>query len=91
MDEHREKWDQLSEQITASDNAGTYCVAAELAEKQLAIAEKHLSAELVATSLNNLGVLYDTQGKYAEAEQFLKRSLAIKKAADRIITMWLSP
>ena len=31
----------------------------------------------LATSLNNLGVLYKTQGKYKEAESFYKRSLSI--------------
>jgi len=31
----------------------------------------------VATSLNNLAVLYDTQGQYALAEPLYKRSLAI--------------
>ncbi len=31
----------------------------------------------LATSLNNLGLLYQTQGKYAQAEPLYKRSLAI--------------
>ena len=35
----------------------------------------------VATSLNNLAVLYSAQGKYAEAEPLYKRSLAIHEKA----------
>ncbi len=31
----------------------------------------------MATSFNNLALLYDAQGKYAEAEPLYKRSLAI--------------
>jgi tetratricopeptide (TPR) repeat protein len=35
----------------------------------------------VATSLNNLAALYDTQGDYAKAEPLVKRSLAIWEKA----------
>jgi tetratricopeptide (TPR) repeat protein len=35
----------------------------------------------MATSLNNLAILYDDQGKYAEAEPLLLRSLAIMEKA----------
>ncbi len=35
----------------------------------------------VATSLNNLAVLYDAQGRYAEAEPLYKRALAILEKA----------
>ncbi len=35
----------------------------------------------MATSLNNLALLYQTQGKYAEAEPLYKRSLAIDEKA----------
>ena len=34
-----------------------------------------------AISLNNLGELYDTQGKYTQAEPLLKRALAIDEKA----------
>ena len=35
----------------------------------------------VATSLNNLALLYDNQGRYADAEPLYKRSLAISRKA----------
>ncbi len=35
----------------------------------------------LATSLNNLAELYDTQGQYAQAEALYKRSLAIREKA----------
>ena len=35
----------------------------------------------MATSLNNLAALYDTQGDYAKAEPLYKRSLAIWEKA----------
>ena len=35
----------------------------------------------MATSLNNLALLYDAQGKYAEAEPLHKRALAIWEKA----------
>ncbi len=62
-------------------------------EGRYADAEKSLQTTLKAaetfgpqdprltTSLNNLAVLYKTQGKYAEAEQLYKRSLEIREKA----------
>ena len=35
----------------------------------------------MATSLNNLAALYQTQGQYAEAEPLYKRALAISEKA----------
>jgi len=52
-DEHEDEWNQLDAQLVANYKARKYGVATKLAEKQLAIAEKHLHAELVATSLNS--------------------------------------
>ena len=60
-------------------------------QRQYAEAEKQFLAALqeaqklgpedprVGTSLNNLGVLYKTQGKYAEAEPLYQRALAIRE------------
>jgi tetratricopeptide (TPR) repeat protein len=49
----------------------------------LGIREKALGPDHpdMATSLNNLAMLYRTKGNYAEAEVLLKRALAIKKKA----------
>src|SRR5262249_25672954 len=49
----------------------------------LTITEKALGSEhpSVANTLNNLAVLYSTQGRNAEAEPLLKRSLAITEKA----------
>ena len=80
-DEHEDEWNQLNAQVVANYKAGKYGVAAKLAEKQLASAEKHLHTKLVATSLNNLAALYYDQGKYAEAEPLYKRALAIWEKA----------
>jgi tetratricopeptide (TPR) repeat protein len=35
----------------------------------------------VGTSLNNLALLYEVQGRYAEAESLYKRSLGIREKA----------
>jgi tetratricopeptide (TPR) repeat protein len=80
-DEHEDEWKQLSAKVAENYQAGKYGVATEIAIKQLAIAENHLRAEHIALSLNNLALLYDNQGKYAEAEPLFKRSLAIKEKA----------
>ncbi len=59
-------------------------------------AEQHLTAALkeaedfgpedprLALSLNNLAVLYKTQGKYAQAEPLYKRAIAIDEKALRL-------
>ncbi len=54
-----------------------------LALRSLAIDEKALGPDHpdVAISLNNLALLYETQGKYAEAEPLYKRALAIREKA----------
>ncbi len=54
-----------------------------LFKRSLAIKEKALGPDHpdVATSLNNLALLYYTQGQYAQAEPIFKRSLAIWEKA----------
>ena len=51
--------------------------------RSLAIREKALGLEHpdVGTSLNNLARLYQSQGRYAEAEPLFRRSLAIREKA----------
>ena len=50
-------------------------------ERSVEIAEKAVGPEhpQVATSLNNLAALYQSQGNYAEAEQLDKRALLIRQ------------
>ena len=58
-------------------NQGNYADAERLYKRSLAIYEKALGPDHseVATSLNNLGELYLTLERFAEAEPLLKRSL----------------
>ena len=51
-----------------------------LYQRALAIDENALGADHpdVAIDLNNLALLYHTQGKYAEAEPLYQRALAIR-------------
>ena len=62
---------------------GRYADAEPLYKRSLAIWEKALGPDHpdVATSLNNLAVLYREQGRYADAEPLYKRSLAIDEKA----------
>ncbi|CAN0535323.1 unnamed protein product, partial [Laminaria digitata] len=62
---------------------GNYAEAGPLYKRSLAIDEKALGPEHpnVATSLNNLAGLFETQGNYAEAGPLYKRSLAIDEKA----------
>ena len=50
-----------------------------IAKKALEVAEQAVGPEhpAVATSLNNLAILYDQQGQYAQAEPLYKRALAV--------------
>ena len=67
----------------ALPSQGQYAKAEPLYERALAIWEKALGPEHpdVATSLNNLAVLYDDQGQYAKAEPLYQRALAIREKA----------
>jgi CHAT domain-containing protein len=60
-------------------NAGKFDEALEPCQLALAIREKAVGSEQsdLATSLNNLGLLYDSKGEYAKAEPLYERALAI--------------
>ncbi|CAM9588227.1 unnamed protein product, partial [Laminaria digitata] len=62
---------------------GNYAVAGPLFERSLTIREKALGPEHpdVATSLNNLAGLLQTQDNYAEAGPLFERSLTIREKA----------
>ena len=76
-------WDNLIREASSLSQKGQYGEAEVVAKKALEVAERTAGPEHpdVATSLNNLALLYDTQGKYAEAEPLYKRSLTIWEKA----------
>ena len=74
------KWESY---ITAAQQAYRQADCAE-AEKQSEAALKEAEAfddVRLATNLNNLALLYEAQGRYAEAEPLYQRSLAIRGKA----------
>ena len=77
------KWQKLSKESDDLYRKGNYERAVELGKRALEVAEKNFGPDHpdVATSLNNLALLYVAQGQYAEAEPLYKRSLAILEKA----------
>ncbi|KKK86115.1 hypothetical protein LCGC14_2766480, partial [marine sediment metagenome] len=75
------EWDILNQEVRSLYQNGQYDRAVVVAEKALTIQVKALGPDHpdVATSLNNLAMLYKNQGEYALAEPLYKRSLAIKE------------
>ena len=78
-----QKAKSLNQQLIKLYRQGRYSEAITIAEKALAIDEKALGPvhRDVATSLNNLAMLYVSLGDYAKAEPLYKRSLAIREKA----------
>ena len=77
------EWDVLNDEVMELLRTGKYDRGVVVAKKALEVAEQNVSSNHpdVATSLNNLALLYNTQGHYAQAEPLYKRSLAIKEKA----------
>ncbi len=77
------EWDILNQEVMDLYRAGKYDLAVVVAKKALEVAEENVGPNHldVAQSLNNLAVLYKTQGQYAKAEPLFKRSLAIAEKA----------
>ena len=73
------EWQKLNLEVRTLYGQGNYRQAVIIAKQALDIAEKDLGPDdpTVATSLNNLALLYQTQGQYAQAEPLYKRTLAI--------------
>jgi CHAT domain-containing protein/Tfp pilus assembly protein PilF len=78
-----EEAERLMQQAFELYQQGKYAEAIPLAQRSLAIREKVLGPEHpdVATSLNNLALLYSDRGNYAEAEPLYQRSLTIREKA----------
>ena len=64
-------------------NRGRYAEAEPLYQRSVAIKEQALGPDhpSLATSLNNLALLFKAQGRYAEAESLYQRSVTIKEQA----------
>ena len=77
------EWNILNQEVMELYRVGKYDRAVVIAWKALEVAEQNVGPDhpVVATSLNNLALLYKTQGNYAKAEPLYKRSLAINEKA----------
>jgi peroxiredoxin/tetratricopeptide (TPR) repeat protein len=84
------EWDTLNQEAMELYRTGKYDRGVLVARKALEVAEKNVGPNHldVATSLNNLALLYYTQGRlyraqtrYAQAEPLYKRALAIREKA----------
>ena len=75
------RWEKLNKQVMTLYGQGKYTEAIPVAQEALRVAEATFGIEHpnVATSLNNLAVVYQAQGKYAEAELVHRRALAIRE------------
>jgi tetratricopeptide (TPR) repeat protein len=77
------EWNILNQEVMELHRTGRYDRAVVVAKKALEVARKNVGPDHpdVATSLNNLALLYHTQGHYAQAEPLYKRALAIWEKA----------
>ena len=77
------EWDILNQEVLELLRTGKYDRGVVVAKKALEVAETNVGPNHpdVGTSLNNLALLYKTQGHYAQAEPLYKRSLAIHEKA----------
>ena len=73
--------EKLNQQIIELYNQGKYDTAIPLAQQALAIRKRILGEKHphVATSLNNLALLYKNQGRYTEAEPLYRQALAMRQ------------
>jgi hypothetical protein len=65
-------WEELNSEIAKLYQQGRYSEAGKVAEKALTVAEKTFGAEhpAVATSLNNLALLYDSRADMSRPSPF---------------------
>ena len=75
--------DELTNKAFALAYAGKYAEAILVAHQVLAMREQLLGPDHpeVANSVNNFAALYDSQGRYDDAEPLYKRALAIREIA----------
>ncbi len=74
------RWDSIMADAAKAYQQADYAQAEKLLLAALKEAEKFGEQDpRLAASLNNLAALYDTQGKYAQAEPLYRRALAIRE------------
>ena len=76
-------WKELDAKVVTLYQQGRYAEGIKVAKDALKVAESTFGPDHhnLATSLNNLALLYVAQGKYAAAEPLYKRALAIWEKA----------
>ena len=79
--EHEQQWKKINAAVEKAYRNGNYQKGIELAEKAYQYAKKHLGRQnpSILQALNNLAILYDSQGRYAEAEPLYKEALQLRK------------
>ncbi len=78
----QETWERHIHAGLAAQQQGNFSEAVKQLKAALEATKSFGPADLrLATTLNNLAVLYDEQGRYAEAEPLYKRALAIMEQA----------
>ena len=85
------EWENLNNEARSLYQKGQYDQAIVLVNKALDVAKKEWGNDHpnVAQTLNNLGLIYQDQGRYAQAETLYKRSLEIwEKSLDPIVPQW---
>ena len=83
------EWEELNDKATTLYQQGRFSKAICAGKEALKVAENTFGSDHanVATTMNNLALLYNEQGKYAEAEPLYKQALEIgKKAFGPLIT-----
>ena len=77
------EWDILNDEVKELYRTGQYARAVVVGKKALKVAEAIVGPDhpSLATTLNHLALLYDTQGEYAAAEPLYKRALSIAEKA----------
>ena len=77
------EWDILNDEVKELYRTGQYVRAVVVGKKALKVAEEIVGPDhpSVATSLNNLALLYFNQGQYAASEPLYKRALSIDEKA----------
>ncbi len=76
-------WNELDAKASKLYQQGKYSDAEKVTKEALEVAKRTFGSDHpdVATTLNNLALLYRSQGKYAEAEPLYKRALVIYEKA----------